>query len=299
MNEKDGRMSQARRPRRAAVLATLLLLVGAVMLAGCGGAKTPEPTATPTSVLGPTAAVPPSQLGITFVDNDCFLLVADGKKILVDAHERIVSREIWSAIQEARPPFDGVDLLLVSHNHADHFDPDLIGPQLLLSPNALLATTQEVADALEAGFPDYAQVQDRVRVFGPAEGERVSVTLNGIEMEVLYLSHDYSVFNLGFILRFGDKTLLHTGDTFPPHLLTYDFPQDNLDFAFVPYFYFGDGPYMEDGVPVVLDMLQAKHLIPMHHSARTANLDAVLDQIGERCPNCVLFRKAMETLVVE
>ncbi len=296
MSDKVGRMFRAL--GRAAVLMTLLLMACAVALAGCGGAQTPEPT-TPTSAPGPTAAVQPSQLGITFVDNDCFLLVADGKKILVDAHERIVSREIWSAIQEARPPFDGVDLLLVTHNHADHFDPDLIGPQLLLNADALLATTQEVADALEAAFPDYAQVRDRVRVFGPAEGERVSATLNGIEMEALYLSHDYPVFNLGFIIRLGGKTLLHTGDTFPPHLRTYDFPQDNLDFAFVPYFYFGDGPYMVDGVPVVLDLLQAKHLIPMHHSARTANLDAVLDQIAERCPNCVIFREAMETHIAE
>jgi len=249
--------------------------------------------------LGPTAVVPPSNLGITFVDNDGFLLVADGKKILVDAHAEIVSRKIWTAIQGAQPPFDGIDLILITHNHSDHFDAKLVGPQLLLNPNAVLATTQEVADALKAGFADYGKVQGRITVFGPKEGERVKAILNGIELEAVYLSHDDPVFNLGFIIRLGGKKLLHTGDTYPTHLPIYEFPKDNLDIAFIPYSWLVDSEYLTDGRRPALDAIQAKQYIPMHHSARVAYLNAVFDQIASGFPNCVSLRDAMATYVVE
>jgi L-ascorbate metabolism protein UlaG (beta-lactamase superfamily) len=296
-------MPGARMRSSRSLAALMCATVFAAALTECSARTTPQSTPTPRPTLvpglGPTAVVPPSQLGITYVDNDCFLLIADDKKILVDAHEEIVSRKTWTAIQEAQPPFDGVDLILITHNHADHFDAKLVGPQLLLNPNAVLATTQEVADALKAGFADYGEVQDRVTVFSPKEGERVKATLNGIEIEAVYLSHDDAVFNLGFIIRFGGKKLLHTGDTYPPHLLTYDFPNDNLDIAFIPYFWLVDTEYLVDGRCLALDSIQAKQYIPMHYSENTAYLGAVFDQIAGRCPNCVIFREGMETYVTE
>jgi len=282
--------------RRLAFTTALALVI---LLAGCGARPTPAPTATRTPEPMPTVVVPPGRLGITFVDNDCFVLFADGKKILTDPHEKIVSRVIWTAIQQAQPPFDSVDLILVTHNHSDHFDADLVGPQLLLNPKAVLATTQEVADALKAGFADYSKVQDRITVFGPKEGERVKATLNGIEIEAVYLSHDYPVFNLGFILRFGGKKLLHTGDTFPPHLPAYEFPKDNLDIAFIPYFWLVDNEYESNGRCPALDSIRAKRYIPMHHSARTPYLTSVFQEIAAKYPDCIRLRDAMETYVAE
>ena len=284
---------------RRLLFTTALSLV--ILLAGCGARPTPVPTATPTRTPEPipTVVVPPGRLGITFVDNDCFLLISDDKKILIDPHQQIVSRAIWTAIQQAQPPFDGIDLILVTHNHSDHFDPDLVGAQLLANPTAALATTGQVANALKTNFPDYGKVQDRVKVFAPAEGARVSATLNGIEIEALFLSHDNPVFNLGFIIRFGGRKLLHTGDTQTPSLPIFDFPKDNLDIAFVPYFWLASSDYVTNGRRLSLDAIQARQYVPMHHSARTAYLASLFEQIAANVPNSIRLRDAMETYLVE
>lgn len=284
---------------RRLVFTTALSLV--ILFAGCGARPTPSPTVTPTRTPKPipTVAVPPGRLGITFVDNDCFLLISDDKKILIDPHEQIVSRAIWTAIQKAQPPFDGIDLILVTHNHADHFDAGLVEAQLLLNPNAVLVTTAQVAGALRAGFADYGKVQERVKVLGPAEGERIKVTLSGIEVEALYLSHDDPVFNLGFIILLGGKKLLHTGDAYPPYLSIYGFPKDNLDVAFVPYSWLADNACDSNGRCPVLDDIQAKCYVPMHHSARTAYLASLFEQIAANVPNSIRLRDAMDTYLVE
>jgi len=284
---------------RRLVFTTMLAVV--FLVAGCGARPEPTPTAIPTRTPKPipTVVVPPGRLGITFVDNDCFLLISDDKKILIDPHKQIVSRAIWTAIQKGQPPFDGVDLILVTHNHPDHFDYDLVGAQLLANPDAVLATTRQVANALKSYFPDYGKVQDRVKAFAPAEGERVSATLNGIEIEALFLSHDDPVFNLGFIIRFGGKKLLHTGDTQTPFLPIYDFPKDNLDIAFVQYYWLASSDFVTNGRRLSLDAIQAKQYVPMHHSAATPYLSSLFEQIAANIPNSIRLRDSMETYLVE
>jgi L-ascorbate metabolism protein UlaG (beta-lactamase superfamily) len=268
----------------------LLLLAAAFTLTSCGAAR---PTATSEPAL-------PEQLEITYIDNDCFLLAYRGQKILTDPHARIYPKTIRESMQSAAPPFGGLDLILVTHNHSDHFDADLVGTTLVASPGAILATTQATADDLQARFTGFDRLKDRVQVFSPKEGERLQATLNGIDLEIVSLSHGGTPENLGFMMHIGGKKVLHSGDTYPRYIATYDFPKDNLDVALVPYdFFLERDSDWAGGLQAALEGIRARWFIPMHYAPTTPDKEVILQRVADVCPNSILFHAAMETRVVQ
>jgi len=269
----------------------LLVLAFAFALTACGA--TARPTATPEPPL-------PEELEITYIDNDCFLFAYRGQRVLTDPHARIYPKTIRESMQSAAPPFGGLDLILVTHNHNDHFDATLVGMTLAASPDAILATTQATADDLQARFAGFDKVKDRVQVFGPKEGERLQATLNGINLEIVYLSHGGTPENLGFIIHIGGQKVLHTGDTYPAYIATYDFSKDNLDVALVPYdFFIEPDSHWAGGQQAALEGIRARWFIPMHYAPTTPDKEDILQRVAEVCPNSILFRESMETYVVE
>jgi L-ascorbate metabolism protein UlaG (beta-lactamase superfamily) len=271
--------------------AFLLVLVA---LSSCA---VPQPTAAPAT---PEPQLP-EQLEITYIDNDCFLFAYRGQKVLTDPHARIYPKTIRESMMSAAPPFGGLDLILVTHNHSDHFDAALVGATLAASPQAILATTQATANDLEARFSGFDKIKDRVQVFAPQEGERVSATLNGIDLEIVYLSHGGAPQNLGFIIHIGGRKVLHTGDTFPPYVATYEFWKDDLDVALLPWAFFTepDPAYWTGGLVAALEGIRARWFVPMHYAPTTTDKEKILGRVAEVCPNSILFRETMETRVVE
>ena len=105
----------------------VMVILGLGLLAAC----TREPVAAPT----PT----PSAVTITYVCNAGFILETGDYKILVDAlfqREDFCDPQLTPRMRAALPPFDGADLVLVSHKHGDHFDPQIVGEYLSLTPGA-------------------------------------------------------------------------------------------------------------------------------------------------------------------
>ena len=66
----------------------------------------------------------------TLISNAGLLLVYRGVKLLVDAIYHTTDPfsnpppAVWSAMLAGEPPFDGVDTLLFTHDHPDHFSPE-------------------------------------------------------------------------------------------------------------------------------------------------------------------------------
>ncbi len=113
----------------------------------------------------------PAELEITYVANEGFLLAGGGKKVLIDAlfdggiaGYPTIPDELRPSLEQARPPFDGVDLVLATHFHGDHFGP----------PNGV-----ELADP-DQPEPDVGLLADRRpdeahAVFGNLGAERLEV----------------------------------------------------------------------------------------------------------------------------
>jgi len=82
---------------------------------------------------------------VTYVANEGVLIQSGSKQVLIDAlHKPYLSeylatpQKILDTMMANRPPFEDIELLLVSHIHGDHFNDELVGEFLQLSENNCL-----------------------------------------------------------------------------------------------------------------------------------------------------------------
>jgi L-ascorbate metabolism protein UlaG (beta-lactamase superfamily) len=240
------------------------------------------------------------EIEITFISNAGFLIGSDDKKILVDAlwdssGGDSVPREVKTLMEQALPPFDNVDLVLTTHVHADHFNASVVGKHLENNLNAIFVSREEVVQRLELSFPRFDSLQDRVRTVQPEEGERILLSLNGIDIEVLNLHHgiDVPVRNNAYLFTIGGLKLFHTGDigvTFE-EIQVYELFNDEIDIVFIPYFFM---TYEDERI--VKEGINAKRIIPMHIRPNSGGY--ILEQIDEEYPEAIVFYEKMQTIVV-
>ena len=165
----------------------------------------------------------PTGVDITLTANEGVLLAAGDRKVLIDALFQeydgypVAPADMQQALARARAPFDGVDLVLVTHRHGDHFHPAQMAAHLRANRGATLVTSQQVIDSLQAGanFSPSHDGQVLSRTMRP--GARRRETVNGISVEILGIPHGGErhrhVEHLGFIVDIGGRRVLHVGDT--------------------------------------------------------------------------------------
>ena len=164
-----------------------------------------------------------SEANITFVGNEGVLLESGGNAVLVDAlfgdgaaAYTSAPRAVIDAVETARTPFDAVDVVLATHFHPDHFDPDSVARYLAHNARARVLTTPQARRLLEsraAGFDGFAA---RVGTVLPGEGQCLTTTIGDVVVDAFGLSHgkvNYGdVEHVGFVVTMGGATFLHLGD---------------------------------------------------------------------------------------
>ncbi|GAB2971294.1 MBL fold metallo-hydrolase [Nocardioides montaniterrae] len=109
---------------------------------------------------------------------------------------------------------EGADAVLITHEHVDHFDLDL-----LRRSAAPIHTIQAVATAIHAAAPDVAE---RVTVVGPGDTWTIgSIRVSTVGELHAVIHEDLPRFhNCGYVLEAGGTTVLHPGDalTAPHHV---------------------------------------------------------------------------------
>lgn len=218
---------------------------------------------------GPAAA----QLTVTYVANEGVLLEGGGYKILVDAlfgpgiaPYATIPAEMRPALEGGQPPFDGVDLVLATHYHADHFDAATVLRFLQANGKARFVSTPQAVELLRRLAQGETEVLSRVEAALPAEGERHVVQHRGLEIEVLNLHHGRSrnppVENLGFLARMGGLKWLHVGDTevVEDDVRSQDLPGEGIDVALLPTWFFGSDRWFR----VVEKQIQPRRVVVVH-----------------------------------
>ncbi len=155
---------------------------------------------------------------VTTLANAGVLITSAGKKVLIDAlteDEFVLYKEtpaeISSAILQARPPFDVLTAMLVTHDHHDHFDAHHVASFLRERPSVPLFSTPAVIEAVQAHEPSVTSV-----LAGPIGLHTATrFECNGMIFTAVGLEHqgkDYeSVVNYGYILHL-DEVYVHLGD---------------------------------------------------------------------------------------
>lgn len=220
-------------------------------------------------------AIPePSTVEVRYIANEGVLISSRDKRVLIDGLHRRYDDEYAflpdaerEKIETAKPPFDAIDLVLVSHMHGDHFHPESVGRYLKSNPKALLATSQQVVDEVAGKYGDYGAVKDRVTSVAFTLKQRTTIKIAGVDVEFLGIGHGAggrhgSIQNLGHVFSLGGKKFLHIGDapTTPDLFEHFNLDEQSIDVAFLPAWFLTSA----GGRSIVRDNIKPKHVIAVH-----------------------------------
>lgn len=282
------------------VTATVLLCT---CLSACSSTSTMQPT-NPVPVASPTQTPSPNQTTVTYVGNSGFLVTIGENKILIDgiftgfAPEYIQPTEVQDLIANARPPFDNIDLILVTHAHDDHFNLKRVADYLLNNPGTAFVSTPEAADSLLRR----PLLKDRVISISLKSGESRELSVNGIRVVAYDISHGFGVNgetypNLGFLVDVDGVKFFHTGDMDPSivtatYLKMLGLPEEKIDIAFLQHFSFRS----TDSFNLATEGIAARYYIPIHYQFTTPVMNTEL--ILRIVPDAILFEKELDTWVM-
>ncbi len=139
-------------------------------------------------------------------------------KVLIDALHRPLppfpgpSPDTVRAILWALPPFDGLDALIISHEHGDHCDVELVREFCRRRHEVPVISTPRVIALVREGLVAPADLRTvDLELF-----DTVDQRVHGLEIAFARLEHAgrgyEQVSNLACVLRL-EKTLVHTGDS--------------------------------------------------------------------------------------
>ena len=238
-----------------------------------------------------------SDVRVSYVGNSGFLITVGDKKILMDAmFDGFSEYELPSAVQSllvnAEPPFDQVDLIFASHDHADHFSAEMVRQHMQNNPEAVfISTTQAASQLVDLG--------ERVIALDPDIGTPVYTETNGIQVEAIYLSHGTppsgqpEIFNNAYLVTINGIKVFHTGDIDGLQgIKPYHLEDQKIDLAFIPHFYLRNAASMG----ILQDNLGTKFLFPIHYHYTTPVFDA--DVVRFNNPDAIVFTTELESWIM-
>ncbi len=201
---------------------------------------------------------------ITYIANEGFLVETGSRKILIDAifddetisYSHVPDAATLARMRSAQAPFDGLDLILVTHSHRDHFSSGPMLDHLRANPEAVLIAPPQAVSMLRAADPDLDRLGAQVReipleLFDSAELEVAGIRVLAIRFRhSAYMETDpetgklrdrhATVENLIYLIEADGVKLMHVGDATLDQNLEYLERDHHLsgpfDVAFLEYF---------------------------------------------------------------
>jgi len=194
--------------KKPIVLLSLCLVFAASTAAG------PAPS-------GQTAEKEP--LTLTYVANSGVLVMSGDSKVLIDAlfdrpnpDYRAPAPEVLDKIMKGAAPFDGVDLVLVTHDHPDHFDAGVAVRYLEALPGPVLMAPADAVAEMRKAAADWTKIEPRVvsldlKVGGKEERKPARIPVTAFR--TLHSGDKESPMNLMYLFELNGRRIFHEGDS--------------------------------------------------------------------------------------
>jgi len=213
----------------------------------------------------------------TYLGNEAVMIESGQHKILFDPffHNnfntyQLVPDDIREAIFNGEKPYDNIDIVFISHAHADHFSEKDTLRFLLKHPNVTLVAPQQATDSL-ASLAGSEKVKAQVQSVSLKYGDQPWIgKVSGLAIEAVRIPHSgwpsrAEVENIVFRVSLdNDITVMHMGDAdaddkhFRP--LKAHWQQKVTDTAFPPYWFFASA----QGNEILNNRINAKSHIGVH-----------------------------------
>jgi L-ascorbate metabolism protein UlaG (beta-lactamase superfamily) len=199
-------------------------------------------------------------------------------------------------LESARPPFDAVDLILVTHRHGDHFHPAPVAAHLRANPRAMLLTSRQVIDSLRGRASGRDLLSPRFMARTTPPGTRRREMVNGIAVELLGLPHggrwrSRGIEHLGYIVELGGRRVLHVGDTEFSEAAFARFRLDTarIDVALLPY----GAVTSREGRRVIERWIRPRQVVALH--VGEGETERVARAVRAAMPGAITFTRSLET----
>lgn len=239
------------------------------------------------ALLALAAGSPPArEVELTYLANEGFLIRSGETKVLIDAFVTepysmyaAVPEATFAAMVDGEPPFDGVDLVLASHVHDDHFQARAADAYLGARDAVPFLSSPQVVGKVAV------RDEDRIVALLPPDEKTREAERGDVKVEFLRLPHAggaraREVQNLGHLIDVGGVRVLHVGDADLDSgpLAGYGLASRGIDVALIPYWWLGSAEMLAQ----VRERLGDARLVAMHVppgevkdvAARLAALDA-------------------------
>lgn len=187
---------------------------------------------------------------ITKYGHACVALEHDGVRLVIDP-----------GIFAAADDLAGADAVLITHEHGDHWT-----PELLRATDAPVVTIDAVARQIEEAAPE---VSSRVRVVAPGDELDLGLRVRVVGEKHAVIHPDLPHFdNSGYLVDLGGTTVFHPGDA-----LT--LPEVPVDVLLAP----SSGPWLKwsEGIDFVR-AVEAPHNLSIHDRIHSEFAHSVLQQ---------------------
>jgi L-ascorbate metabolism protein UlaG (beta-lactamase superfamily) len=208
-------------------------------------------------------------LEVTYLANMGVLLEVGNRRVVIDGLHRAeldgtppVPPDLLGPLESATGRMRGVEAILTTHRHLDHFSARSVAARLAADPIVHYLAPAEVVDTLRAhgALP----VPNRIHGLTPPPRGRIDLDLDGIRISALDLPHNPTrtprAQNVGYLIRMNGITILHVGDADPtderyaPHNL----PGERIDVAILPTW------YVTESSPLVRRHIAPRNVVASH-----------------------------------
>ena len=212
-------------------------------------------------------------ISITYIANCGFLIEMDSHKIIVDGlfnrgHNKYPVPDTISQKQMIlnQPPFNDIDLILVTHIHEDHFNKNMVIQSMMSNPSVKLVCPQQVIEKIKEDDAIYDKLKHRIIECTPDTFTSQLLNIGDIEIYACRLPHPgeshKNVQNIAYLISMNGKTIFHSADIDPLQINKYtgvrinemdiDIGLLNEDFAKIEY------------AGLAKEFINAKYNIAMH-----------------------------------
>ncbi len=240
---------------------------------------------------------------ITYIANAGVLIESEEIKILIDGLHRPYREEYRSLdarnrqkIEHALPPFENIDLILITHIHGDHFHPLSVAGYLENSPSTYLVASKQTIDSIRSNYSDLKKIKDRIIIAGPTTSIPDTITIRDVKLTAYDLAHSGTRFswirNIGFLIHVHGNSFFHPGDAGwdPVNFALLALRSQQINYAFIPDWYF----LYDQGQMIINQIIRAEQLFAIH--INTQDEDATGAQIIENYPKAIPLIQSLSTI---
>jgi L-ascorbate metabolism protein UlaG (beta-lactamase superfamily) len=274
----------------------------------CTSAAQVTTTAEKTLSPGPT---------VTYIAHCGFLFSSGDQKILADAliepskewPYTTPSPDLLHKMERGEPPFDHINVVLISHNHIDHHSAASSVRFLLNNPKTVLVTTPEVRWQMEHDSPEFKKIQSQVIVPDLEWKQSTTLEVNGIKLELARLKHgddgQWASIVYAALFEMGGKKVLFapaTTGNFPEEYTTLGYAKRGIDLAFLNYNLAmhgepqGQAVVNTKGIQTIRDLIAPKVAVLMHVvPSNKPFLEKLLPDVEKQLPGTIWFQHELES----